>query len=159
MRGQAHRPRPAPRGVLHRHWRGADASVLIDWTDPATRNASTRTPGREAIGRAAALAALRALLTISAAEVERLQRGVATAAQRMFYRATPSAPRRGRAAAAAGAEGNEVLPDAFDLLLDELAELCLPAFDVAVQRLHQRHACTQPAEQRTPLRRYQCSGV
>jgi len=80
---------PAQAALWPLHWSGARASVTFDWTDPHVRNATVATVGRERIGRAAADVALRHLLELSDAEVARLQRAVARAAPRMYYRVRP----------------------------------------------------------------------
>ena len=115
---------PAQPALWPLHWNGARASVLFDWTDPRLRNATATTIGREKIGRAAAEGALQQLLQMSDAEVLRLQRAVAKAAPRMFYRIRPnvdhwSTLQRGRAIDGTidSASSLAVAPDAVDVLV------------------------------------------
>ena len=108
------------------HWNGARSSVLFDWTDPRQRNATATTVGREKIGRAAADSALRRLLEMSDAEITRLQRAVARAAPRMFYRLRPDVDHRSalhdaRAIDGASPSPPTVPPDAVDVLVGGLA--------------------------------------
>ena len=106
------------------HWNGARSSVLFDWTDPRQRNATATTVGREKIGWAAADSALRRLLEMSDAEITRLQRAVARAAPRMFYRLRPdvgSALHGARAIDGASPSLPTAPPDAVDVLVGGLA--------------------------------------
>ena len=77
---------PAQQQLWPLHWKATRASVLIDWTNLANRNATATTIGREKIGREAADKLLHRLLFMPQAEVLRLQRGVAVATRRMHYR-------------------------------------------------------------------------
>ena len=113
---------PAQQALWPLHWRGETASILFDWTDPRVRNASVGTPRREAIGREAALVALRVLFEMEAGRVRLLQRAVGHAARRMFYRAAPRARAPPHAGTAIGGGGRAAASeDALDILLDELA--------------------------------------
>ena len=71
------------------HWNGARSSVFFDWTDPRQRNQNRTTLGLASLDKPAAHSVLRRLIEMSDAEVVKLQRAVARAASRMYYRLRP----------------------------------------------------------------------
>jgi hypothetical protein len=107
---------PAQQRLWPLHWDGTRASILFDWTDMHVRNATATSTNREEIGLAAALAVMQNLMGRSDAEIERLQRAVRVAGQRMIYRVRHNASTAPPRVASGGARA-----DAVDVLLQGLA--------------------------------------